>query len=196
MLSGGTVDVQGQAEHDFYLEAQKKYMSEFSFTAASDLRALDRLIFSETMLFRWQGWLASGYTYDGPVSVVTETQIRRSIKETSAQVSQIQQELALTLSQRQRDQYESVGGYILKLKAAAKEFGIHRETQLTTALDLFNKVMSTCGTWLRSNENERRRLGFEDAEAILAWIDTTVRNEYEVVDKEFQKKQIKYVRDL
>jgi hypothetical protein len=196
MLSGGTVDLQGQEEFNYYQEAQQRYMSEFSFTAASDLRALDRLIFFETMLFRWQGWLACGYSYSGPLNLATEGQVRRSIKDTTSQVSQLQQDLGLTFSQRQRDQYESVGAYILKLKQAAKEFGVHREKQLTVALDLFYQVLSVAGTWLRSDENERRKLGHADPVEILKWIDTEVRDKFDEVDAEFQTRQISYVREL
>jgi hypothetical protein len=196
LLSGGWVDLQGQEEFNYYLEAQNRYMTEFQFTVASDLRTLDRLIFFETVLFRWQGWLACGYSYNGPLTLATENQVRRSIKDTTSQVSQLQQDLGLTFSQRQRDQYESVGAYILKLKQAAKEFGVHREKQLTVALDLFYQVLSVAGTWLRSDENERRKLGHTDPVEILKWIDGEVREKFDEVDKEFQTRQISYVREL
>lgn len=191
-LSGHDIEVQDKAEQKFYREAQSKYISENKFDAASDLRSLDRLVFFETLMHRWQSWLASGSNYDGFLSPQEEEIIRKSIKETSPLISQLQADLGLTKSQREKDQYESVGAYIIKLQQAAKAHGIRRNKQASKAIDLINQLFSLVGSYRRANDNERSKLDIESAEEILDWIEQYMRPEFEQVDKDYREKEQKF----
>lgn len=191
-LSGQDLELQHPDEQKFYNDAQKKYITENKFDVASDMRGLDRLIFLETLMHRWTLWLGSGRDYDGFLSPQQEEQVRKNIKETSPIISTIQNDLGLTKSQREKDQFESVGAYIQKLQVAAKAHGIRREKQLTRSLDLINELFSMTGTFLRSTEHERQKLGLESADDILKWIDEHMRAEYEEVDDYFRENDQKF----
>lgn len=191
-LSGQELELQDPSERKFYNDAQKKYVTENRFDVASDMRSLDRLIFLETLMHRWTCWLGSGRDYDGFLTPQQEEQVRKNIKETSPILSTLQNDLGLTKSQREKDQFESVGAYIQKLQIAAKAHGIRREKQLTRALDLMNEVLSMAGTYLRSTETERQKLGFESGDDILTWIDQHARAEYDEVDQYFRANDQKF----
>lgn len=191
-ISGQTLELQHKSEQKFYSDAQKKYLSENKFDVASDLRALDRLIFLETLMHRWTSWLASGQDYDGYISPQHEEQVRKNIKETGPLISTIQNDLGLTKSQREKDQFESVGAYIVKLQQAAKAHGIRREKQLTRSLDLINQLFSMAGAYRRSTETEKKKLGIENAEQIVEWVDVHMRAEYDEVDEYFRENDQKF----
>ena len=190
-ISGQTLELQHQSEQKFYSDAQKKYRTENKFDVASDLRALDRLIFLETLMHRWTSWLASGQDYDGYITPQHEEQVRKNIKETGPLISTIQNDLGLTKSQREKDQFESVGAYIVKLQQAAKAHGIRREKQLTRSLDLINQLFSMVGSYRRSTDSEKKKLGIENADQILEWIDVHMRAEYDEVDEYFREHEQK-----
>jgi hypothetical protein len=190
-ISGQTLELQHKSEQKFYSDAQKKYRTENKFDVASDLRALDRLIFLETLMHRWTSWLASGQDYDGYITPQHEEQVRKNIKETGPLISTIQNDLGLTKSQREKDQFESVGAYIVKLQQAAKAHGIRREKQLTRSLDLINQLFSMVGSYRRSTDSEKKKLGIENADQILEWIDVHMRAEYDEVDEYFREHEQK-----
>lgn len=186
-LVGQEIELQDPAEQSFYNQAQDKYTSDNSFTVESDYRALDRLIFLETLMHRYQRFLAKGCDYDGILTPAAEEGIRKAIRETTPMISTIQTDLGLTKAQREKDQHESVGAYITKLQQAAKEHGIRREKQLSVALDLMNRLFSLVGSYQRASESERDKLELESAEDIVAWIEEHMRPEYEAVDKYFRE---------
>jgi hypothetical protein len=197
-LTGYDLELQTDGERAYYRSAQQKYTAENKFSVASDLRALERLIFYETLVFRWQSQLGSGRSYDGAILMpVEEDQLRKNVKETAPLISQLQSDLGLTKSQRERDQYESVGAYIARLQLAAKQHGIRREKQLGRALELVQELFSLCGTYRRSSEHERRKLGFESAEDIISWVLEYMRPRYDEIDEHFRTHQQKFwLRDI
>lgn len=186
-ISGHEIELLNKREKSFYEEARDRYQTDFTFTAASDLRAIDRLLLLELSMFRYQWQLASGQDYDGvALSPAEETDLRRGIKEVVSQISEIQRDLNLTIDKRSKDQ-ESVGDYIMNLQRAAKEHGIRRERQVSKAIELFNELIAVVGAYQRSNENERRKLGLETADEILDWIMGPVKDEYDEIDKVYRE---------
>lgn len=192
-ITGYELELQNVKEQKYYQAAQRKYLSENKFTVESDKRALERLIFYELLIFRWQSQLGAGRTYeDAWLTPQEEDQLRKNVKETAPLISQIQNDLGLTKSQRERDQFESVGAYIQRLQLAAKQHGVRREKQLGRALELTNELFSLVGAYARSNENERRKLGFESAEDIVEWVLTYMKPRYDEVDQHFRKHQQRF----
>lgn len=190
--SGQTIEVMGAAEKAFYRDQQKKYLSENSFTAATDLQDLDRLLFFELMNYRYTTWLASGKNYYNELLTPNEAiDLRRSMKDIAPLISTIKNDLGLTKSQRDKAQYESVGTYLMELKARAMEFGVNREKQLGKALCLINELFTIVSAYDRANEIERQKLGFESADEVLDWVRDTMRPEYDEVDAHFRKNQQK-----
>jgi hypothetical protein len=185
-LSGQEITLQSKDEQKFYRQAQSKYLAENKFTVASDLRALDRLIFYEVMIHRWPAQLASGTTATSAILTVQEEDaLRRNLKETAPLVSAIQNDLGLTKAARDKDE-ESVGGYLVKLKQAAREHGINREKQLGKALELLNELMSLTGAFTRADAHERKKLGFDSADDIVTWVEEYLRPEFTAVDDYFR----------
>ena len=198
-LSGQVLHLLHESEQDLYRAAQAKYMSENIFTAASDLRALDRLCLFEVQVFRWQSHMASGRDYDGvDLEPAEEVALRRAIKDTETLITQIQNDLGLTKVQRDKaGSADSVADYIMNLKLRAKEHGIRRDKQTGRAIELINELLAIVGSFARSNENERRKLGFEKPEEILEWIWDVLRPQFEEVDKHYRETNQKlWVRTL
>lgn len=185
--SGQFIEVMGAAEKAFYRDQQKKYTTENVFTAATDLQDLDRLLFFELLNYRYTTWLSSGKNYYNELLTPNEaTDLRRSMKDIAPLISTIKNDLGLTKSQRDKAQYESVGTYLTELKARAKEHGINREKQLTKALCLIKELFTIVGAYDRSNEVERLKLGFENADEIVDWIRQTMKPEFDAIDAHFR----------
>ena len=191
-VSGFEIEVMGRTEAKYYRDQMTKYQTENSFTQVTDLSDLDRLLFLELLIFRWTGWLSSGKDYDGFLAPSQEDQIRKNIKEVGPQISTIKQDLGLTKSQRDKEAFESVGQYLVDLKARAKEHGVRREKQLTTAICLTKELFSLIGTFDRSNELERTKIGLETEADILDWVRFHMKPEFDAVDEYFQTHQQKF----
>lgn len=198
-LAGQEIELLTQKERNLYISAQKKYTDENVFTAASDFRALDRLVLFEVQVFRWQWQLAAACDYDGVDLEASEmTDLRRSIKDTEALISQLQNDLALTKVQRDKAATgDSVSDYIMKLKQRAREHGVRRDKQLGKAIELLNEAFSIAGTYKRSNEAERRKHGFETAEDVIDWLLEVARPMYDEIDQHYRANNQKFwIRDL
>lgn len=191
-LSGQDIELLSASEQRYYRDAQAKYVSENKFTVSSDLRSVDRLVFFETMTFRWQSWLAAGKDYDGFLITGTEDQLRKNMKETQPLISSLQNELGLTKTQREKEQAESVGAYIMQLQQAARAHGVRREKQLGRAMELMNEILSVAGTFLRSSPHEREKIGFSDPVQIIEWIEEYVRPRYDEVDLHFREHEQRF----
>lgn len=185
--TGHELELIDRREKAVYENARDRYLSEFSFSMANDMRALDRLLLLETQMFRWQWQLAAGIDYDGvDLEPAEETTLRRAIKDTAPQISEIQKDLGLTKAQRENDD-ETVAAYLQKLRIRAKEHGVRREKQLGRALELFNELTAIAGSYKRSNENERRKLGFETAEDVVDWVLEVAKPRYDEIDAYFRE---------
>jgi hypothetical protein len=191
--TGHEIELQSLAEQKFYVAARNKYLSDNKFTVASDMRALDRLLLMEVQMYRWQWQLAAGVDYDlEHLEASDEAALQKAIKETGIQVSQVQNDLGLTKAQRDKDDEDSVGAYLIKLRQRAKEFGVHREKQLGRALELMNECFGLAGAYKRSNAKERGKLGFESAEDIVDWLLEVAQPRFEEIDQHFRENNQKF----
>lgn len=192
-LAGQTIQVQGDGERDFYVNQQRKYMSENSFSAIADLQDLDRLLFLELLVHRATCWLSSGHNYYGELlSPSEEADCRKVIKENSPLISTIKNDLTLTKSQRDKEQFESVGKYLSDLKARAREHGIKREKELAKMLSLGKELFSLVGTFDRADEVERQKLGLESSDDVVDWVRTVMKPEFDRIDDYFRTHQQRF----
>lgn len=169
-LDNQQLELQSKQEVDYYCRAQAKYVKENSFTAASDERALDRLVLMETLMLRWQSQLASGLDYQQqPLNHAEQEALRKNVKEGHVTIASLQQELGLSKAQRDKDKVESVQSYVNNLLMRAKEFGVHREEQVDLIINLFMEYSAHVNAFTRSNEYERGRIGFPDAQSLVTW---------------------------
>lgn len=191
--SGSTIEVQGDGERNFWRNQKKKYEDEHKFTAATDLLDLDRLLFLELLIYRATQWLSSGKNYYGEVLTPgEESDCRKVIRENSPLISTVKNDLGLTKSQRDREQYESVGAYINQLKARAREHGVKREKELTKAICLIKELFSIVGTFDRSDAVEREKTGFETEADVLDWVRKSMKPEFDQIDAYFRTHHQKF----
>lgn len=191
--TGGYAELIHQREKDFYEQARDRYLDEYQWTAANDIRQIDRLLLLEVQQFRIQWFLTSGMDYQGnDFDAREESDLRKAQKELGAQIAEIQRDLGVTKSQREKQQADSVGAYIADLKVRAKEHGVRREKELGRAIELMHELFATVGAFKRSNEAERRKLGIENADQLLDWIQEYVEVEFKAVDEYFRQHQQRF----
>lgn len=197
-LTGGEIQLLHANEKKYYETARDKYLSEYQFTAANDHRSLDRLLLLEVQMHRAQWMLMAGMDYEGiDLDGKEETDLRRTVKDVGAQINEIQTSLGLGKNQRDKAQHDSVGAYITTLKNAAKLHGVKREKELGKAIELTKELFSLCGAYNRSDQEERRKLGFENADAIVTWVLEYMKPEFDSIDEYFRANHQKFwVRDL
>lgn len=189
LVSGTAVEVMSVEEKTFFEMTRDRYLGEHTFTAITDMQDLDRLLALELMVHRWTRWMASGRDYYG--NLVDEVDLRRGMKDYSAQITSVKQSMGLAKSERDKDAHDSVGSYIIALKQAGKQFGVHRSNQAAKAIALMMEAMSLCGTYARSNALERGKLGIT-AEDIIDWVNTVAGPEMLELDRAFRQNQQKY----
>lgn len=196
MVSGLEMTVLNDDEASWFTQTRDNYLSENKFTEAADLRDLDRLLLLELMIYRWTLWQAAGVDYEG--HLIEDTSLQRSMKEYGDQINKIKLSLGINKAARTAALNDgNFATYLVDLKARAKAFGIHRETQLREALVLMNEVTAAVGSFLRSDEEERTKLGFQTAEEVLEWIMDEIKPRYDAVDEHFRQNEQRYwVRDL
>ena len=192
-VDGSEIELLHAREVDFYEAARDRYLADFKFGLASDLRSLDRLLLLETQMYRCQWQLSAVTDYQGvDLDVTEETLLRRAIKELGTQISEAQKDLGLTKVQRDKAQEDSVGAYLTNLKVRAKEHGIKREREVSKAIELSKELFSLVGAFRRANAEERRKLGIEDADQILTWVWEYMRPEFDHIDELYRAGQQKF----
>lgn len=187
--SGARASVMTLEEAEWFNRSCSQYLTETRFTENTDLQDLDRLLGLELLLFRWTKWQMSGVDYD--TNLVNDAELRRNIKDQSEAINKLKEQMGL--SKKSRDsKASSVEDRWANLMARAKEFGVHRENQLTVALRLMNELSAIVGSYDRADAEERRKLGFETPEEILAWVRDVMLPEYIEVDKHFRDNVQRY----
>lgn len=190
-VTGQSIQLLHQSEKDYYEQARTKYLSEYTFTHANDLRMVDRLLMLEVQCQRYQWYTLAGIDYEANIlTTKEESEYRRAIKEIQAQIQALQKELGVTKAEREAaTQVDSVGTYITELLQRAKDFGVMREQQLDRGIELVQELFAMAGAYKRSNENERRKIGLENPETIIDWIVEVMEPAYGEIDHHFKNRE-------
>ena len=193
---GATLEVLTVGEKQFYERQVKTYLEEFGFTSPSDKADLDTLVSQELMNYRWTQQLVTGQNYAGePLPLVLADQYRRNQNDAARSISQMKTSMGMTRAARDADK-GSVQEYISGLLRSAKEFGTHRQEQVILVLTLYNELSSIIGTFDRSNDVEKQKVGIETAEDIVEWVRSIGIPRYEALDKAWVDSTQKYWSDL
>lgn len=196
LLSGEDLEVMTEVEARWFTTSQEKYVSETKFTDTTDLQDMDRLLCLELLMFRWNQHLAKGRDYEG--NLVDDDLLRKQVKEQSEAITKLKQSLGL--DKKTRDAALNEGNFhawFMDVKRRAKLFGIHRENQLNRALALMNELSSIIGSYDRSDEEERRKLGFQTEVDIVAWCRDSMLPQFREIDEYFiEHEQKLWKRDL
>ena len=180
-------------EQRWFMATKDKYLNENKFTAVTDLQDLDRLLMHELMVFRWNQHLLSGYDYQN--NLVDDDLLRKQLKEQSVVIQALK--ASLGLDKKTRDAAMSEGNFnnwLADVKRRAKIFGIHRENQLQVALSLINELSGHLGAFDRSDEEERKKLGFVTEKDLVEWIRVSMLPRYHEVDAHFIENEQKFWR--
>lgn len=194
LVAGEEIVVLTEGEARWVNATRDHYLEQTKFTAATDLRDLDRLIVQEFMVYRYTQYLSSGKDYDG-FPIEDEVDLRRGIRDLSDQINKVK--TAMGMTKAARDEAASSGdvaGFISNLLQRAKIFGVHRETQLTRALVLVNELSALVGAFDRSDAEERNKLGVSSEKDIVDWIRVTMLPEYREIDQHFRDNVQRYWR--
>lgn len=190
LASGSQIKVHAQ-EADWFNETRDEYLRQTKFTERTDLQDLDRLLALELSVYRSTQHMASGIDYEG--LLVDEAKLQRDIKLMSDQITKVKSSMGLSKAARDAAANEgNLAQYLNELKSRAKEFGIMREEQLGKALVLLKDIFANAGVYLRSDDEERQKIGFEDAEDVLRWIIEDVKPEFDTVDEYFRANSQKF----
>jgi hypothetical protein len=196
LCSGEKLPVMTAVEQRWFNDTQSKYLSQNKFDDVTDLQDLDRLLGLELMMFRWTQFLAAGQDYDR--NIIDEELCRKQVKEQSDAITKLKQSLGL--DKKARDAALNDGNFhvwFMDVKRRAKIFGIHRENQLNVALGLMNELSGIVGSYDRSDEEERKKLGYETEAQILAWVRESMLPRFHEVDAHFiENEQKLWKRDL
>lgn len=196
LCSDEVVYVQTDVEQRWFNATKGKYLGENKFDQVTDYQDLDRLLILELLVFRWTQHLASGFDYQK--HVIDDDLLRKQLKEQGDVILKLKQSLGL--DKKTRDAALNDGNFhtwFMDVKRRAKIFGIHRETQLNVALGLMNDLSGHLGAFDRSDEEERKKLGFQTEKDLIAWVRDEMLPQYRQVDQYFLENEQKlWKRDL
>lgn len=197
-VTGQEITLLHEREKVYYEAARDQYLEQYEFTHANDFRTLDRLILLEVQYARFQWYTSAEADYDNVVLHAKEmVDYRRAMKEIQIQIQEAQKDLGVTKAQRESAGADSIAGYIADLRLRAQSHGVKREKELGKAIELCKELFALTGAYSRSNENERRKIGFESGDDIVAWCNDYMKPEFDRIDAYFREHdQRAWVRTL
>lgn len=192
--SGSTYTVLSPEEVAYWEDKSSRYLSDNHFINVSDLQEVDRMMMMELMTWRWANWISTGKDYwNDPVD---EAALQKQLKEFSTELRLIKKGLGIDKGTRDKDKGDSVSDYLENLRRRAKEFGYHREQQLSKSLVLFNELRSLVTLMDNCTPDEQREMHCSQ-EDVFSWIRETAIPEYEAIDEHFRRNQQRlWVRTL
>jgi hypothetical protein len=183
LVSGSVAKVMTVGEAEWFNKSRDSYLNETRFTENTDVQDLDRLLQLELLLYRWNQWSLAGVDYEG--NLVDDRDLARKVKDQTDSINRLKEQMGL--SQKSRASHAaSVSERWDDLKRRAKEFGYHREEQMRSALVLMNELSAIVGAYDRSDEEERKKLGFETETDVLDWVRETMIPEFVQIDTYFR----------
>lgn len=186
---GVEIEVMGQAEVDAYEASRDSYLSQADYTVQSDLADLEAILGMELLVSRWVTWLLAGREYNG--TTVDENQLRRMIQDYQDRITKKKESLKLDRKGRESDNAQSFDKRWQQLAEHCQEFGIMREKQLDAALEFLQTFYAVVAAYDRSNQEERERLGFANADAFLQFV-RDHRPAFEEIDAYFRANSQRY----
>lgn len=192
-LSGQELEVASADEKNWFETNLQKYRSEYRFENIADLQDVDRLLGLELLSYRYTAWLMRGVDYDG--LQFDEKAVRDHKQKIDSEIRLLKKHMGMDRKGRVESEQESVASYIQNLLRRANEFGVHRNEQVVTALDLMNDLKTMVGLYHRCDEEERRELG-ADIDDIWKWINETMLPEYDEIDVAFRKEQRLWIQEV
>jgi hypothetical protein len=187
-LPSGTVwPVQSAEEARFARDKVKAYLSQFKFANVSDLSGLDQVIQGEVLIHRMNTELSLGRdNFNGTIADMNTLKMR--LKDASAELRMLKASLRLDRNSRSQDDQADTVNYISDLNRRALAFGYMRDAQTAKAIDLMKQTFGLCEMHRNTHGNEQEQKEMKcTPEAIVQWLDTEAREEFNAIDKHFRE---------
>ena len=192
-VTGESFYVLNQTEQEVFARTRDRYETQFHFDNISDLSDLDRLLGLELLGFRYTQWALSGTDWDG--LPVDPDEVESKKKRVDVEIRMLKAAMGIVRTHRIESEHQSVADYLQRLLRRAKEFGVHRDTQIVKAFNLWQDLHSLVGMHDRCDDIEREQLGV-NVEDILAWLRDVAFPEFERIDEQFRKNQRLWIREI
>lgn len=192
-VSGALHDLMTPEENVWYDDNRRRYMEEYRFENVADLQDLDRLLVLELLSYRYGSWLTSGQDYDG--LEFESSEVRNAKKAFDQEIRLVKKHMGMDRKGRVESESQSVSDYLQGLLRRAEEFGVHRDDQIASAINLINELKKMVGLYNRCDEEERHHLGVELVD-IFKWVETVLIPSYDEVDKAFRKNQRLWIKEI
>lgn len=191
--SGASFDVWGDHEAKWWDDNLEAYLDSYQFENVADLQDLDRLLAMELVSYRYANWLLRGKDYEG--LLFEEKQVRESKDKVDKEIRLLKAHMGLARKARIESEQQSVADYLKRLLARAREFGVHRDEQISSAIDLFMELRSMIGLHDRTDEEERAHLGVTEGQ-IIEWLRDEAIPKFDAIDDAFRKNQTLWIQEV
>lgn len=201
--AGGTVHVMSMDEVNLWTTLKQRYMSEYKLRKVNDLGTLGAILMQQLTLFRAQRSLSglepkyddddvfTGEFIRVKVSQTATREYSATITASSKEIRELEKALGIDKKSRDAAGDQDVPNYLKRLKAFAREYGIHISKRVHAYEEFVNELR-----WrvrLEQNGDAEDKAYHEcTPEGILKWADAELEKLTEV-DKEFAKEKGKLV---
>ncbi len=192
--SGASFSVFGKHEAEWWDHNLKAYLDAYNFENVADLQDLDRLLAMELVSYRYAHWLLKGQDYEGLI-LTDEKSLRESKDKVDKEIRLLKAHMGMARKARLESEQQSVSDYLKRLLSRAREFGIHRDRQISASIDLFFELRSMVGLHDRTDEEEQAHLGVTVGQ-IMEWLREEAIPRFDAIDDAFRKNQKLWIEEV
>jgi hypothetical protein len=125
---------------------------------------------------------------------INAQELQKSIGAYSKEIREIKRDLGMDKSSRDRDQGENLAAYLENLRLRAKEFGVARNEQAVSAINILMELRGFITLYRKSNDAERREFN-SNPEDILEWCESKF-DEFDKIDAALRESQKYWIHDI
>lgn len=183
--SGAEFLVLTSDEVNYVKDRVSRYLTDNRFSNVSDLQDIDRMVMFELFVHRWSLWISKGVDYFN--DEINERQLSDRVKDFSSEIRQLKKNLGVDKVARDKVRGDdSVSAYLQQLRSRAQEFGVMRNEQFNTVLELFHELKAKIEYHDNCDEVERLE-GQITQDHIFEWIRDTAIPKFQAIDDEFRE---------
>lgn len=185
---GSKFECLNQDEKTYFEQTAEEYQKDFSFSNASDLAELDRILTMETLIFRYGNWLSRQKDYSGGKIDMKEYQ--GYFNTHNKGVLEVKRALGIDKSSRDKARGSSFAEMWENLRTHCMELGIVRNEQAIKSISIMRELFGKIQFHKNSHDDERKEF-HATAEDIVEWI-WGQKAEFDKIDAEFRETSQKF----
>lgn len=193
---GGRLHLQTNDEVDLWETSRGKYINSYGLAEQNDLLLLGAVLSQQLAMYRAQqrmngmeaefdtsGLPTGRYKKTANLKASDISAAQNIITKAATEIRELEKALGIDKKTREQGGQETVRGYVMTLKSAARAYGLH----VSDRLKLYEKVMMEA-RWklrlLRNGDAEDRQVHAITKDNILDWLEKELAN-VEEFDKQF-----------